>query len=325
VVELVEGLLNIGHIPALFTKPLFQLMVQRPHSFLQHYNLRVSGLVGHIKFLGHPMDDLEPPILERVMEAIDKSNGDWFLFTDADTRHEPTSVSATLEHARSRNFELISLLPKCLTGSFIEDLIQPCAMAFLGLWFPIKKINDPNSKAYFANGQYLFMHRKLYEKTGGHAAVRGEYLEDFALMKKAKELGARVQLALGIHLYGTRMYDSLERIWAGWRRIYLHAFQKKAALLIVKAVDILFFSVLPFVCFAPLVIAAWGWPERNGFLLGMAIAILGIILITAWKAFEVVKARPAYALLHPFAALFVSMILLESAWIAASGRQTEWR
>ena len=108
-----------------------------------------------------------------VHSGVAKAAGEWFLFTDADTRHEPSSVSASLAHARSNHLEFLTLLPRCLAESVLENLVQPSAMAFLGLWFPIERINDPNSPLYFGNGQYLLIKRSFMKKSAGMRPSKG--------------------------------------------------------------------------------------------------------------------------------------------------------
>ena len=245
--------------------------------------------------------------------GVAQAKGEWLLFTDADTRHEPHGLSASLAHAQKNGLELLTLLPSCLTGSFIENLVQPLAMAFLGLWFPLEKVNDPKSPLYFANGQYLLMKRSLYQKTGGHKAVAGEFLEDFALMQKTKQLGAKAQCGFGQSVYGTRMYDSFDTIWRGWRRIYLHAFQRKPLTLVRKALVVLVFSVLPFALYAF---------SHGGHFSTLVIAVLVVI---CWRAYTVVRAKGAYALFHPLAALIIFLILTDAARMAFLKEKTFWR
>jgi chlorobactene glucosyltransferase len=260
-----------------------------------------------------------------IHTAISKAHGRWLLFTDADTRHESAGIREALNFAIERDLPFLTLLPRCLTGSFFEHLIQPCAMGFIGLWFPTKKINNPENATYFANGQFLLIHRRLYEKIGGHTRVKGEFLEDFALIKNAKEEGARVQCALGVWIYGTRMYDSLSSIWNGWRRIYLHAFGKKPWMLFTKFLSVLLFSVLPFAIFIPLTSLAFQYPTRYGFTWGVAIPLLLFILLISWQVYGIVKAKKGYSVLHPVAALFVAMILLDACLMAVTNRKTTWR
>ena len=246
------------------------------------------------------------------------ASGDWLLFTDADTRHAPGSIDATLSFAEEKKLDLLTLLPRCLAHGFWEELIQPCAMGYMGLWFPIHKINDPKSKVYFGNGQYLLLRANHYRLLGGHLSVKEAFLEDFALMKKTKEMDARGMCAFGMEVYGTRMYDSLDAIWRGWRRIFLHAFEQRPASLMKCALSVLFFSVLPLIT-----LAMSPSPVSASFLLSAV--ILGIVFATAATAYAIVKAKKRYALLHPLAALIFSGILLDAFQMALLKRKTHWR
>lgn len=246
--------------------------------------------------------------------AVRFAKGEWFLFTDADTRHEPMALFQVMGHALSRRLDFLTLLPRCITATWLEHFIQPCAMSFIGLWFPMEKVNDPHSQAYFANGQFLLIRRSVYEALGGHAGVREEFLEDFALAKKAKRQGARTECALGVNLYGTRMYDSPKAMWRGWRRIFLHAFEKNPWRLAGKMMSVFIFSVLPFM---GILLAGTGgilpW------------AVLLFIFITCLAAYDIVKARKVSALLHPLAALFVMGVLFDAMRVALTKGKTNWR
>lgn len=255
-----------------------------------------------------------------IHTAVAQARGQWLLFTDADTRHEKTSVSSALRHVQTHGLQFLTLLPRCLAEGFLENMIQPAAMVYLGLWFPIQKINDPRSPVYFGNGQYLLIERGLYETIGGHAAVRQEFLEDFAFMKHAKELKVNAECALGKDIYGTRMYDSFGSIWRGWRRIFLHAFQRRPLRLLLHAFSAIFFTAAPLVI---LVLALTG--SQPLWLTSAACALQLLIMGICWKSYEIIEGRKAFLFLHPPAALILSLILADAAWIAATRQKTVWR
>jgi chlorobactene glucosyltransferase len=250
--------------------------------------------------------------------GVQYASGDWLLFTDADTRHELGSVDTSLSFAEEKKLDLLTLLPRCLAHGFWENLIQPCAMAYMGLWFPIKKINDPKSKVYFGNGQYLLIRTGHYRLMEGHEGVREAFLEDFALMKKTKEMGARGMCAFGMEIYGTRMYDSFAALWRGWRRIFLHAFEQKPVSILKSLLGVFFFSVVPFAVLITL-------PGGLSVSLLLCLLILVIIFATAATAYAIVKGKKTYALLHPFAALVFTAILADAFQMACFKRQTHWR
>ncbi|MEI7750928.1 MAG: glycosyltransferase family A protein [Candidatus Omnitrophota bacterium] len=250
--------------------------------------------------------------------GVQHASGDWFLFTDADTRHEPGSLNISLAFAEEKKLDLLTLLPRCLAHGFWENLIQPCAMSYMGLWFPIRKINDPKSKVYFGNGQYLLVRTGHYRLIEGHEGVKEAFLEDFALMKKTKEMGAKGMCAFGMELFGTRMYDSFDALWRGWRRIFLHSFDQKPAPILKCAASVFFFSVFPLAVFIVI---------SNHFSISLLLCLLILVIIfaTAATAYAIVRAKKPYALLHPLAALVFTAILLDAFQMACFKRQTHWR
>ena len=260
-----------------------------------------------------------------IHSAIGLARGEWFLFTDADTRHERSSISAALSHAEARGISFLTLLPRCLAEGFLENVLQPCMMGFTGLWFPLDQVNDPRSQTFFANGQYLLMESGLYRRIGGHHRVCEAFLEDFALMKNAKAFGAKVECALGISIYGTRMYHSFSAIWRGWRRIFLHAHQKNIGRLLFRMADVFLTSFFPFVIPLGMIPVTMQAPADYGFLWGMSVIVLGFIEVVAWRAYGIVKAKRRYVVFFPLGALALVFILLNAAWVAASGQKTKWR
>lgn len=258
-------------------------------------------------------------------QGVPRARGEWFLFTDADTRHEPGALSSALAHAEARDLDLLTLTPRCLAVGFWEKTLQPAAMGFLGLWFPLNKVNRPDSTTVFGNGQFLLIRRKIYEKLGGHEKVKGEFLEDFAFVKAAKAARFRVECAFGQDLYGTRMYRSFLGIWLGWRRIFLHAFQKNPFLLLGRTLVVFCFSVLPFFLFPFLTQAALKRPDLHGQIWGAAFLILGLILFTVWKTHNIVGAPRKYSLLHPLAGFVLTGILTDALLAAQQKKKLKWR
>ncbi len=260
-----------------------------------------------------------------IHSAMDYARGEWYLFTDADTRHDSQSIGSALQHALLKDISFLTLIPRCKAVGLMEKIVQPVAMCFLGLWFPIEEANDAKSKTIFGNGQYILMTKKCYRSIGGHIRVKGEFLEDYGLMRESKQLNYRTECASGVDIYETRMYDSLDSMWRGWRRIYLHAFLQKPSKLLSKALSVLAFSIIPFFVAIDLTRLALEYPDHYGFSWGISIAILLFIIGTSWKAFATVKANGFYSIFHPIASFFISLFLLDAFWIAFRKKETTWR
>src|ERR1700687_6106317 len=99
-----------------------------------------------------------------------------------------------------------------------ERALIPFIYARLGQKFSYEAVNDPESPAAAANGQYLLIRREDYERIKGHAAVAGEVLEDVALAQLAKQAGRRLHFASGFGIIRVRMYRTFGAMWQGWTK-----------------------------------------------------------------------------------------------------------
>ena len=150
------------------------------------------------------------------------TNGEWLLFTDADTVHLPGSAHQALGDARVFQAALVSYSPEQITSSFAERALIPFIYCRLARRFDFGRVNDPLLPDAAANGQFLLIRRDAYEKIGGHRAVADVVLEDVALARRAKQAGFRLHFASGQGIVQTRMYRSFGALWQGWtKNLYL--------------------------------------------------------------------------------------------------------
>ncbi len=126
-----------------------------------------------------------------------QATGDWLLFTDADGVHLPGSTARALADAAASGAGLVSYSPEQETRTWWERALIPFVYTRLGQKFSYDAVNDPESPAAAASGQYLMIRRADYERIGGHKAVAGEVLEDVALARLAKQAGRPAAFCLG--------------------------------------------------------------------------------------------------------------------------------
>jgi GT2 family glycosyltransferase len=153
-----------------------------------------------------------------VALGADVAQGDWLLFTDADTCHMPGSTRRALTDAVDHNAVLVSYSPEQELGSFWERVLIPFVYCRLSARFSFARVNNPKLPDAAANGQFLMILRDVYRQVGGHAAIASEVLEDVALARRVKQAGYQIYFTAPIAIIRTRMYRSFRALWEGWTK-----------------------------------------------------------------------------------------------------------
>jgi glycosyltransferase involved in cell wall biosynthesis len=146
------------------------------------------------------------------------AKGDWLLFTDADTFHLPGAMRRALADAAEHEAVLVSYSPEQEMETWWERALIPFVYCRLAERFVFARVNDPSVADAAANGQFILVLREVYEKLGGHSAIRGEILEDVALARRVKHAGSRIYFAAPLGTIRTRMYRSFDAMWDGWTK-----------------------------------------------------------------------------------------------------------
>ena len=253
-----------------------------------------------------------------------------FLFTDADTLHEPSLLRSAVCSLAEDEASAISLLGRQELGSFGERLVQPQMFTLLALRY--RKLARPLERKHrrnaIANGQYILVRRAAYEDVGGHRAVRGEVAEDLRLAQLLTGGGYRFSLRTEQDRFSTRMYQSLGEVMDGWtKNLAIGARQSagwwgRLALTVIVGYVVLVWLVPPGVLLGLSAAALLGAAVSGALLAWSAAAtLLGLgVWAGVYTRFEV---SPAYALLYPLGAAIVGLIALRSGW-RGEGR-VEWK
>jgi glycosyltransferase involved in cell wall biosynthesis len=151
-----------------------------------------------------------------LWRGFEQAHGKWLLFTDADSVHLPGSAQRAMAIAAETGADLISFSPEQETKTWWERALIPFVFARLAERFRYGQVNNPQSPAVAANGQYILIKRDVYQAIGGHRAVSGEVLEDVALAYRAKTAGHRIYFGPGAGIVHARMYSTFGAMWQGW-------------------------------------------------------------------------------------------------------------
>ena len=153
-----------------------------------------------------------------VWLGAQQAKGKWLLFTDADATLSEGATAKAFQLAEENVAALVSFSPEQTLVSWYEKALIPFVYCRLGRKFSFKDVNNPQSAAAAANGQFLLIQRSTYDAIGGHAAVAGEVLEDVALARRVKEDSWGIWFGSGAGYVSVRMYRTFSQMWSGWRK-----------------------------------------------------------------------------------------------------------
>jgi GT2 family glycosyltransferase len=139
------------------------------------------------------------------------TQGEWLLFTDADTVHTPHSAADAVAYAQLHKLDGLSLQLRHETESWLMRTVLMVAFTALYSGLP--------PSAPILNGQYILIRRDVYESGGGFAAVRDQPLEDLAMGVHLHAHGYRLPMLAGTHVAQVRMYSDTRRLWDGLARL----------------------------------------------------------------------------------------------------------
>jgi hypothetical protein len=232
--------------------------------------------------------------------AVEPEDDGVLVFLDADVRLRPDAVAGAVALLDEHGLDLVSPWPRPLTESAAERLVQPL---FPWLWattLPLRPAErSPRPWLAAANGQFLVVREASYRRAGGHGAVRGDVMEDLALLRAIKRSGGRGVPVDGSRLAACRMYEGWPALRDGYTKFLWGIVGGSPAASLAAAGALTAVGVLPAVA------ALRG--SRAG-LLGYTAAVAGRAVVAVRTGG---RAWPD-ALAHPVSLLVFDALMLQS-------------
>jgi Glycosyl transferase family 2 len=232
--------------------------------------------------------------------AVEPDDDGVLVFLDADVRLRPDAVAGAVALLDAHGLDLVSPWPRPVTESAAERLVQPL---FPWLWattLPVRLAErSPRPWLAAANGQFLIVREASYQRAGGHGAVRGDVMEDLALLRAIKRSGGRGVPVDGSRLAACRMYEDWPALRDGYAKFLWALVGGSPAASLTAAGALTAVGVLPAVA------ALRG--SRAG-LFGYAAGVAGRAVVAAGTGG---RAWPD-ALAHPVSLLALDALMLRS-------------
>lgn len=145
-----------------------------------------------------------------------KAHGRWLLFLDADVRVEPGSIEHWIQSAENSGVDLISGIPRQITGSILEKLCIPLIHFILLSFLPIWRMRRSNHPSYAAGcGQWMLARSEAYHQSGGHRSIAASLHDGIHLPKTLRKAGFKTDLMDLTSTVSCRMYQNAGEVWEG--------------------------------------------------------------------------------------------------------------
>jgi glycosyltransferase involved in cell wall biosynthesis len=166
----------------------------------------------------------KPAACAALAESADPAC-DVLVFLDADVELAPDAIGRAIALMDQVGLDLVSPYPRQVADGPGERLIQPLLQWSWLTFLPLRlaeRSARPSLGA--ANGQFLVVRRAAYAAAGGHGSVRGEVLEDMALLRSIKAAGGTGTVVDGTDLASCRMYRDGSALADGYAKSLWSAF-----------------------------------------------------------------------------------------------------
>ncbi len=138
---------------------------------------------------------------------------DYFLFTDADIKHDLNNLSQLIYKAETEDLDLVSLMVLLRCKSFWEKLLIPAFVFFFQKLYPFAWVNNPHKSMAAAAGGCILISNQALLDIGGITAIKDALIDDCALATAVKSQDKNIWLGLSKTTTSLRQYDNLKVIW----------------------------------------------------------------------------------------------------------------
>ena len=248
-------------------------------------------------------------------QGADAATGDWLLFLDADLKFLPEALARLASLTTEDKIQ--SVCPYHRVQRIYEQLSAYFNAITLAGVDAFALTPSPEATLF---GQVLLIRKDLYQKAGGHKAVRHEILENYRLARLIREQGGTIQHSLGRGAIEMRMFpDGLSHLIQSWKKGFLAgASQAPGRALLTTSLWLTGGMILTGSLFSlPIFSSFYLWITLS--------ACLGYALVSFYAFRLAGNFSFLTALFFPVALLFYQALFFKSLLDQKKGRQQTWK
>ena len=250
------------------------------------------------------------------------AEGEYFLFTDADTHHFQNSISSSLAAMLKNGLDALCPFPREIMVTIHERMSIPFMNFVILLFMPLALIRKSKNPLFCTGiGQCLLFRREVYFGMGGHAAVKGKILEDVQITKKTKEMGYSYMIFDGRKIIACRMYKNFKQVFTGYSRFLFSAFDYNVVMITIAVIFFILLFLLPNIFF-PIGLILYQWPREILIPIVIQISIVSFIRIINAVRF---KEKLFDFLLSPLSIVYIVFMSFNSVIQTKLGSGIYWK
>lgn len=293
---------------------------------------RLARACGRLRVLdGHPLPAGWLGKHWACHQLAQAATGELLLFTDADTRHEPTMLRDSVSALLAERADLITAFPREEAVTWGEKLIVPVIGFGIFSFLPIALARWMNWASLSVTiGQFMLFRRSAFDAAGGYESVRDHIVDDVMLGRRLIQRGFSWRLMDGTRHVSCRMYRGFWQAVDGFTKNVFAFFNYRLSLFLIAWVWMaVAFLASPFVLAARAVdmpIESFPYP--------LALLAAGEAVLLWGLAYHRFRFPLYLALLYPLSfALFILIafrslaytLLGQSSWKGRGLTRPAWR
>jgi chlorobactene glucosyltransferase len=288
------------------------------------------------------VDGVEPPAdwlgKPHALDAGAKASratrpDDWLVFSDADVVFAPDLLARAMAHVEKHRLDFLTLLPQMEARGFGERLMVPTIPAAAFCYLPGWLMNVPSARPFGGGGGvFNLIRRDLFERIGGHEALKASVVDDIQLGRNARSAGGRTGIGLALDSISLRMYHGFAEISKGLEKNGFFGLLANLPLAVLSLGWVLFEGELPF---AVLLGGALEQAVGRGTGASPALFTLEEISLSFFILLAILLVRGVLdlrlrlgllsTLLHPVWIACLTWIFAKSTWVNGVLHRNEWR
>jgi hypothetical protein len=233
----------------------------------------------------------------------------WVLFIDDSVVLRQQAIRRIMGAAWWRQSDLVTLVPGLTSNGWWERLFMPFVAQIALLAFPVRSVESSKPASIRSYGPIMLFRRSSYESIGGHSSVRGEPLDDLAMVGSIQQRGYRPLFLRGQELAVVQTTSSFLRLWqaatAGFSPLFSGSFVRSVG----GAILILVVFAVPWLLMVPAVLLLSS-PWVGALIAGLAHIAMSLTYRTLLK--DSLGVDRSLAFMQPVAALTAAAILVGS-------------